>query len=641
MSVNYTTPYSLRPMKSGNGYFEYFTHKYCIPLNRPSMVCGRAPHPQDGAWAWLCCLSAAVCNSLHFGFTQSFGVFLPILAEVFNENREKTAWAGSIALFLTFLVGPVAALLSQRFSPRTVTLVSGLLCAASLLSTSFATSIVYIYFTYGVLFGTGAGCILNMGYAVARQYFTSRYRSLTTGVIASGAGVGVIMTGPILQAVIDAVGWRDTLRVMSGIMLIICVLSTNYDIDVLNKNADEILGGVQDLSKDNQGGSLNQLEPKLEQQGSDSNKKAGKCEDNSNKKSICSEAEKYEKSANPEEDSNEEKGVIGSLKQNANYKVGKSENNSSRVFDGERKNIDKMADEKNANNELDEMVGSHAKKDSDSSSFTDNVKEKIDRGQQNVNLDTDNASPDVPPADNQTNPSGHKTHCLETFIDCSVWNNRLFVIGAIAIFLAYLPLFVPNIHIVRFATDLHISSDKASWLFTYIGVTSTVCRAIIGKVLDMRWVTPLQGVQISSLLMGVSIIALGSATEYTHFVVFAVFYGVGNGIFVTTQAVFFQTSVAPSKSAMGMGMGFMTCSVAILIGPPICGLIADKFGSYIPSFYVLGGVDVAAALFPWILCLFRDERHPMAQSEEVCVSPRGLREHKASDTVTKIIPSTS
>ncbi|EDO46850.1 predicted protein [Nematostella vectensis] len=370
------------------------------------MVCGRAPHPQDGAWAWLCCLSAAVCNSLHFGFTQSFGVFLPILAEVFNENREKTAWAGSIALFLTFLVGPVAALLSQRFSPRTVTLVSGLLCAASLLSTSFATSIVYIYFTYGVLFGTGAGCILNMGYAVARQYFTSRYRSLTTGVIASGAGVGVIMTGPILQAVIDAVGWRDTLRVMSGIMLIIY---------------------------------------------------------------------------------------------------------------------------------------------------------------------TDNASPDVPPADNQTNPSGHKTHCLETFIDCSVWNNRLFVIGAIAIFLAYLPLFVPNIHIVRFATDLHISSDKASWLFTYIGVTSTVCRAIIGKVLDMRWVTPLQGVQISSLLMGVSIIALGSATEYTHFVVFAVFYGVGNGIFVTTQAVFFQTSVAPSKSAMGMGMGFMTCSVAILIGPPICG----------------------------------------------------------------------
>ncbi|KAK3740167.1 hypothetical protein QZH41_014085, partial [Actinostola sp. cb2023] len=59
----------------------------------------------DTSWSWLICFSASVTNALHFGFSQSFGVFLPILSDYFKENREKTvAFGVASGIFVTSLV---------------------------------------------------------------------------------------------------------------------------------------------------------------------------------------------------------------------------------------------------------------------------------------------------------------------------------------------------------------------------------------------------------------------------------------------------------------------------------------------------------------------------------------------------------
>ncbi|EDO48605.1 predicted protein, partial [Nematostella vectensis] len=140
-------------------------------------------------WAWLVCFSAAIMNFMHFGFSQSFGVFLPVLGDYFNEDKEKTAWVGSIAIAFTFLMSPVAVRMSQRFGLRLVTMCSGALLVISLVTSSFVEDLVYLYFSYGVLFGIGASSILSNSFLVCVWYFSPGKRSLAMGIAASGGSI--------------------------------------------------------------------------------------------------------------------------------------------------------------------------------------------------------------------------------------------------------------------------------------------------------------------------------------------------------------------------------------------------------------------------------------------------------------------
>ncbi|XP_048585794.1 monocarboxylate transporter 3 [Nematostella vectensis] len=400
---------------------------------------GAPPRPRDGPWAWLVCFSAAIMNFMHFGFSQSFGVFLPVLGDYFNEDKEKTAWVGSIAIAFTFLMSPVAVRMSQRFGLRLVTMCSGALLVISLVTSSFVEDLVYLYFSYGVLFGIGASSILSNSFLVCVWYFSPGKRSLAMGIAASGGSIGIMAIGPTMQALIDSVGWRNAFRAMAAFASLVCVLGATYDPNVEHRTVDQ--------------------RPRF--------------------RNICE------------------------------------------------------------------------------------------------------------------------------IVDISVYKNSTYTIGTITVVLAYFGFFIPNLHIVRYAEDLLISGTKASQLFIYMGICSTVFRVFMGRLLDLKWLTPLQGVQVSALIMGLSIIALGSVSSYYHFVIFAVFFGSGSGAFVITQAVMFQTSLETKKSAIGLGMGYFCLSVTVVSGAPTVGFIADQLGSYIPSFYVIGGILLFAAVFPCALYCYR------------------------------------
>ena len=52
--------------------------------------CLRSNRKQDSTWAWVVCISAAICNALNLGFVLSFGVLFPVLLDYFNETKERT-----------------------------------------------------------------------------------------------------------------------------------------------------------------------------------------------------------------------------------------------------------------------------------------------------------------------------------------------------------------------------------------------------------------------------------------------------------------------------------------------------------------------------------------------------------------------
>ena len=150
---------------------------------------------------------------------------------MFFFARDIVAWIGSLAIALVFFTGSMSGVLVSKFGCRVTSLLGGVICAASLATASLSKTMVTLYFTYSVLFGIGTSFVFNSGLVIVSNYFTRR-RSLALGVVSAGQGLGVLAQGPLLQTLVDGYGWKTTYRIMSGVVLGMCLLGVTYDPNV-------------------------------------------------------------------------------------------------------------------------------------------------------------------------------------------------------------------------------------------------------------------------------------------------------------------------------------------------------------------------------------------------------------------------
>jgi len=147
------------------------------------------------------------------------------------------AWVGSLSIALIFFSGHASGFLVNRFGCRVTTLLGGFLCALSLGVSSLAKNILILYLTYSVLYGMGTSCVFSASLNIIRKYFNKR-RSMATGIVTCGQGGGVLILSPLLQTMIDTLGWQTTYRIMAGVVLIICLSGLTYSPDVQIEGAE-------------------------------------------------------------------------------------------------------------------------------------------------------------------------------------------------------------------------------------------------------------------------------------------------------------------------------------------------------------------------------------------------------------------
>ena len=144
------------------------------------------------------------------------------------------AWVGSVGIALIFVLGPLTSMLVNCLGCRLTAILGGLSGSIGLLLSSFASSIYVIYGTYSVLFGFGGSCIFVSSYVVTSQYF-ERNRSIATGILASGTGLGVLGMAPVLQGLLDYFDWRKTYRLTAAIYSAVCVLGLTFSPVLANR----------------------------------------------------------------------------------------------------------------------------------------------------------------------------------------------------------------------------------------------------------------------------------------------------------------------------------------------------------------------------------------------------------------------
>ncbi|XP_032234220.2 monocarboxylate transporter 12 isoform X2 [Nematostella vectensis] len=198
-------------------------------------------------------------------------------------------------------------------------------------------------------------------------------------------------------------------------------------------------------------------------------------------------------------------------------------------------------------------------------------------------------------------------------VDCSFWAVPSYTIVILCITLEGFGAYTPYFHLVKHCEEVGLTSKSATSLFIHIGISSLVGRSVSGPLNDALHKTPMMLHQLSSLLISGCMLLIWLAHDYVTFSVFAVLYGFGNGVGLTTMFLLLLNTVKPCHRALAFGIGEFLHSIGCMLGPGFVGLVADKANSYIPAFYMSGGIVLFAALIPIPLCF----RKKVQTNEEI------------------------
>jgi MFS transporter, OFA family, oxalate/formate antiporter len=144
---------------------------------------------------------AAVAN-LQYGWT----LFVNPIDAKYHWGRAAIQVAFSLFVLLETWLIPIEGYMVDRFGPKWVVIVGGVLVGIAWMLNSVASSLPLLYFG-AAIGGIGTGCVYGTCVGNALKWFPGR-RGLAAGITASGFGAGAAVTiGPI-RAMIESSGYE-------------------------------------------------------------------------------------------------------------------------------------------------------------------------------------------------------------------------------------------------------------------------------------------------------------------------------------------------------------------------------------------------------------------------------------------------
>ena len=155
------------------------------------------------------------------GVNGAFGVYYLALLEEFSWSRSDGATIASANFFVYAIASPLVGLAFDRFGPRLLMPLGAFLVGAGLVASSFATSLMGMYVSYGIITALGQGALSFVGHNALISFWFVRRRATAIGIASMGQGVGALVMVPLTQILIDHFGWRWTYIVTGSILLLI------------------------------------------------------------------------------------------------------------------------------------------------------------------------------------------------------------------------------------------------------------------------------------------------------------------------------------------------------------------------------------------------------------------------------------
>lgn len=160
------------------------------------------------------------------GTYYSFGIFFKPMSAEFGWSRALTSGAFSLSWFVTGFVTIAIGWLNDRFGPRLVMSLCGLFAGAGFVLMSQVNDVWQLYLFYGVLIGASISVFVPLLSTVARWF--SKRRTLMSGIVVSGIGIGSLIAPPVANWLIQNYDWRISFLILGAVILIVDLVAAQF-----------------------------------------------------------------------------------------------------------------------------------------------------------------------------------------------------------------------------------------------------------------------------------------------------------------------------------------------------------------------------------------------------------------------------
>lgn len=166
---------------------------------------------------------AAILVQVAIGALYAWSLFNKPIAEAYNVSKSSVVITYSISLLFFSMSTILSGKLQLKIGPRFTTLIGGALYTTGILLSSFATSHYMLYFTYGVLAGTGVGFVYVCPLSTLVKWFPNK-KGLFTGVATASFALGGFVFKEIIGGMFDIGEQAYTTELVSHVFLTLAII---------------------------------------------------------------------------------------------------------------------------------------------------------------------------------------------------------------------------------------------------------------------------------------------------------------------------------------------------------------------------------------------------------------------------------
>ena len=191
-------------------------------IQNSSMV-GSISRP--ASYRWLQLFIGIVCMAMIANLQYGWTLFVNPISVKYGWTRAAIQVAFTIFVLTETWLVPIEGYLVDRFGPRPVVLIGGLLCGIAWVMNAYADTLTLLYVA-AAIGGIGAGAVYGTCVGNALKWFADR-RGLAAGLTAAGFGAGSALTIIPIQAIIKTSGYETAFLyfgIAQGIIVMLAAL---------------------------------------------------------------------------------------------------------------------------------------------------------------------------------------------------------------------------------------------------------------------------------------------------------------------------------------------------------------------------------------------------------------------------------
>lgn len=597
--------------------------------------------PPDGGWAWVVMVASFLCNTVVDGIVLSSGMIQKSLIDDFQVSEGYVALVSSLLSGFYLMAGPFVSALANRYGFRPVTMVGAVFAAASFGLSYYATSVEFLFISYGFLGGIGF-CMVYIPSVITIGYYFEKWRALATGIAMCGSGVGTFIFAPLTSHLTKEYGWRNTLLIQSLIVLSCALYGAAFrPIQPIQ------LGIADDDENDKNHANGNILEKNRFVSHSQKPLPEGRFAysvPNSAHNTYMGTAPKHHYPTASEifRGANLERRLSGTGVKGTELKsIRKSqpttpngETHPVYNLNKELTTVGENEEEAEGQNLLEtdmKPVTLQARRHTVSGRRPIDMHKKANTHHQESHHNTRPMYRDdiffsgslvrIPQYTSQSSLGYHMSvtrlptkrdlleerqrgcqlcpeavrRTLSTMLDTSLLKSPSFMLLAISGFLTMMGFFVPFIFVARRALMAGMAENKALFIVSAIGITNTFARIGCGLLSSFDGISPLYLNNIAITAGGLATMFSGHLINDTTQFIFSAIFGICIACFSALRSVIAVELMGLEKLTNAFGFLMLFQGLAAAIGAPIAGVLFDLTGSYDVSFYFAGSLITISA----------------------------------------------